>query len=347
MKYRKLGKTQHEVSVICLGTMTWGEQNTEREAHEQLDYAFERGVNFIDTAEMYPVPPKAETYTLTEKYIGTWDKLKTHRDKIFLASKIAGPMEAGYIRGGNNFSKDQIKKACEDSLKRLQVEIIDLYQLHWPERTTNYFGQLGIESLPPTSEESFTPFIERLEALDELRKEGKIKEFGLSNETPWGVMKYLQISEREGLIRPQSIQNPYNLLNRSFEVGNAEISLRENIGLLAYSPLGFGVLTGKYLKGAKPENARLTKWERFSRYSNPEAQRATELYCELAQDHGLSPAQMALAFVNQRSFLTSNIIGATQMDQLKENIESIEIELSQKIRDEINKIHSKISNPAP
>ncbi len=343
MKYRNLGDSK--VSVICLGTMTWGEQNTQNEAHEQLDYAFEQGVNFIDTAEMYPVPPKAETYTLTEQYIGKWEKLKTHRDKIFLATKIAGPMASGHIRGGNNLSAKQIKEACHASLKRLQVECIDLYQLHWPERTTNYFGQLGIEELP--KDETFTPFLERLQALQDLKNEGKIKYFGLSNETPWGVMKYLEVAKREGLILPQTIQNPYSLLNRSFEVGNAEVSLRENIGLLAYSPLGFGVLTGKYLNGKRPKDARITLYERFSRYTNQEGISATERYCQLAQDHGLSPAQMALAFVNQRSFVTSNIIGATKMEQLKENIESIQIELPPEILSEINQIHKSISNPCP
>ncbi len=343
MKYRKIGN--HDVSVICLGTMTWGEQNSEKEAHEQLDYAFERGVNFIDTAEMYPVPPKPETYTLTEQYIGRWDKLKSKRDQIFLATKIAGPMSGGYIRGGNNFKKEQIIEACEKSLQRLNVDCIDLYQLHWPERTTNYFGQLGIESLP--LEEEFTPFLERLQALQKLKDQGKIKEFGLSNETPWGVMKYLEVAQSEGLLKPQTIQNPYSLLNRSFEVGNAEVSLRENIGLLAYSPLGFGVLTGKYLEGKRPANARLTLYERFSRYNSPEGVRATERYCKLAQDHGLSPAQMALSFVNERSFVTSNIIGATTMDQLKENIDSINVELSSEVLEEINKIHQVLSNPSP
>ncbi len=345
MKYRKLGNTSEELSVICLGTMTWGEQNSQVEAHEQLNYALERGINFIDTAEMYPVPPKADTYTLTESYIGRWDKLKTHRDKIFLATKIAGPMAAGYIRGGNNFKKEQIIEACEQSLKRLGVETIDLYQLHWPERTTNYFGQLGIEDIK--SDEEFTPILERLEALQQLKDQGKIRYFGLSNETPWGVMKYLELARKHGMIEPQSIQNPYNLLNRSFEVGNAEVSLREGVGLLAYSPLGFGVLSGKYLNGQRPPKARITLYERFSRYTSPEGVRATERYCKLAREHGLSPAQMALAFVNNRSFVTSNIIGATTMDQLKENIGSIELELSNELLEEINEIHKVISNPSP
>jgi aryl-alcohol dehydrogenase-like predicted oxidoreductase len=346
MKFRKLGSTEKEVSVICLGTMTWCEQNTEKEAHEQLDYAFERGVNFIDTAEMYPVPPTAETYTKTEEYIGRWDKLKSQRDKIFMATKIAGPGLGDYIRGGgNNFTRRHLEEACDASLKRLNVETIDLYQLHWPERTTNFFGQLGVEGLP--SDEQFTPFLERLQVLGELQKKGKIKHIGLSNESPWGVMKYLEIAKSEGLPKVESIQNPYSLLNRTFEIGNAEVSLREKVGLLAYSPLGFGILTGKYRGGKKPEGARLTLWDRFSRYSNPQALEATEKYCQLAEEMGTTPAKLALAFVNQRSFVTSNIIGATNLDQLKENIDSIELELSEEMLGRINEIHQLTPNPSP
>lgn len=346
MKYRKLGTTNEDVSVICLGTMTWGVQNTEKEAHEQLDYAFEQGVNFIDTAEMYPVPPTADTYTLTEQYIGRWEKLKTHRDKVIVATKIAGPGLGDYIRGGNNdFSKKHIVEACEASLKRLNIDTIDLYQLHWPERSTNYFGQLGFEGL--SEDEKFTPFLERLQTLGELQKAGKIRHIGLSNETPWGFMKYLEVAEKEGLPRIQSVQNPYSLLNRTYEIGNAEVSLREKAGLLAYSPLGFGVLTGKYRGGKRPEKARLTLWDRFSRYTNERGIEATESYCKLAEDHGLTPTQLALAFVNGRSFVTANIIGATTMEQLKENIASIEIELSPEVREEINNIHQMIPNPCP
>lgn len=346
MEFRKLGNTTLDVSLICLGTMTWGEQNTEKEAHEQLDYAFERGVNFIDTAEMYPVPPQAETYTRTEEYIGRWAKLKTHRDKIIMATKIAGPGLGEYIRGGGqNFSRRHLEEACDASLKRLNIDTIDLYQLHWPERTTNYFGQLGVEGLP--SEEQFTPFLERLQVLGELQKKGKIKHIGVSNETPWGVMKYLEIAKREGLPKIESIQNPYSLLNRTFEVGNAEVSLREKVGLLAYSPLGFGILTGKYRNGQKPKGARLTLWDRFSRYSNPQALKATEMYCELAEEVGTTPAKLALAFVNQRSFVTSNIIGATNLDQLKENIDSIDVKLNEEILGRINEIHQLIPNPSP
>lgn len=346
MEKRTLGSTDLKVSAICLGTMTWGEQNSEEEAHEQLDYAFDQGVNFIDTAEMYPVPPKAETYTRTEEYIGRWEKIKTHRDQLVIATKIAGPGLGDYIRGGGqDFSRRHLEEACDASLKHLNIDTIDLYQLHWPERTTNYFGTLGIDEIP--EDEKYTSFLERLEVLGDLQKKGKIRHFGISNETPWGMMRYLSLAEKEGLIKVQSIQNPYSLLNRTFEVGNAEISLREKVGLLAYSPLGFGVLSGKYLKGKRPENARLTLYDRFTRYTNPQAERATELYCALAEKAQITPAQLALAFVNQRSFVTSNIIGATRMDQLKENIASINIKLSQEIIEEINEIHRLIPNPSP
>jgi len=346
MKYNKLGTTGVDVSRICLGTMTWGEQNTEKEAHEQLDYALEHGVNFIDTAEMYPVPPKAETYTKTEEFIGKWSKLKTDRDKVFLATKIAGPGLGDYIRGGgHNLSSRHLEEACNSSLKRLGVETIDLYQLHWPERTANFFGQLGIENIP--NDEKFTPFAERLETLGKLQREGKIRHIGVSNETPWGLMNYLKLADKEGLPRIQSIQNPYCLLNRTFEIANAEVSLRERVSLLAYSPLGFGVLTGKYRNGKKPANARITLYERFSRYTNPRAIEATEKYCQLAEELGMSPTHLALAFVNQRSFVASNIIGATTMEQLKENIASIDVTLDQACMDKIEEIHALIPNPSP
>lgn len=345
MEYRKLGSTDTDVSVICLGTMTWGEQNTEKEAHEQLDYAFERNVNFIDTAELYPVPPLPETFTKTEEFIGRWSKLKTHRDKLVIATKISGP-GFEHIRGGTTgFSREVLEAACDASLKRLGIETIDLYQLHWPERTSNFFGARGLESIP--KEESYTPFLERLQVLGELQRKGKIRHIGVSNESPWGVMKYLEIAKAEGLPKVESIQNAYNLLNRTFETGNAEVSLREKVGLLAYSPLGFGVLTGKYRNGNKPEGARLTLWERFSRYSNPQAIKATQKYCELAEELGTTPTKLALAFVNQRSFITSNIIGATNLDQLKENIDSIDLKLSQETLEKINEIHEENPNPSP
>ena len=344
MKFKKLGQTDIDVSLICLGTMTWGEQNTPEEAYEQLDYAFDQGINFIDTAEMYPVPPKAETYTDTETIIGKWNKLHGQRDKIILATKVAGPMESGYIRGGNDLSSRHIKEALEGSLKRLKTDYVDLYQLHWPDRLTNFFGVRGFQNL---NDEKFTPFMETLETLDVLVKEGKIRHVGISNETPWGAMNYLNLAKAHNLPRMVSIQNPYSLLNRTFEVGLSEIALRENLGLLAYSPLGFGVLSGKYLGGASPQGARLTLFSRFSRYSNPQATKATEMYCDLAKDLGMSPAQLALAFVNSRSFMTSNIIGATNMNQLKENICSIEVELSPEALERIEAIHELIPNPSP
>jgi aryl-alcohol dehydrogenase-like predicted oxidoreductase len=346
MEFRKLGNTEIDVSVICLGTMTWGVQNTEAEAHEQLDYALDRGINFIDTAEMYPVPPTEDTYTKTEQYIGRWSKLQSDREKIILATKVAGPAEwLSYIRHGKNrLDKENIKQACNDSLKRLNVDYIDLYQLHWPNRSTNFFGSMGYQHNP---NEDFIPLDETLRALEELHKEGKIKHVGLSNETPWGFMKYLELSKSESLPRVVSVQNPYNLLNRTYEIGMAEISIREKAGLLAYSPLGFGVLSGKYLDGKRPENARLTLFDRFVRYSTPKAQRATELYCKAARELGISPAQMALAYVNTREFVTSNIIGATTMEQLKENIDSIDVKLDKDMLERIETIHNEISNPCP
>lgn len=345
MEFRKLGQTDIDVSVICLGTMTWGEQNTEQEAHQQLDFALDRGVNFIDTAEMYPVPPMPETYTRTEEYIGRWDKLKTQRDKIVLATKVVGKADwAAYIRNGQAcLNRENIRAALEASLKRLGTDYIDLYQLHWPDRSTNFFGQLGYQHV----EEDFTAIEETLAACDELVKEGKVRHFGLSNETPWGTMSYLSLSKAKDLTRMVSVQNPYSLLNRTYEVGMAEVSHREQCGLLAYSPLGFGVLSGKYLNNQHPENARLTLFDRFTRYTNPLAIKATEKYCEIAKKHGLSPAQMALAFVNSRPFLTSNIIGATKMDQLEENIASIDVKLSDEILSEIEAVHQEIPNPAP
>jgi aryl-alcohol dehydrogenase-like predicted oxidoreductase len=343
--YKNLGDSGIDVSLICLGTMTWGEQNTQNEAHIQLDYALERGINFFDTAEMYPVPPQAPTYAKTEEIIGNWEKLHSQRDKIILATKIVGPMQGGYIRDGRTiFDRKNLEAALDASLKRLKVDYIDLYQLHWPERHTNFFGQRGFV---PQGEETFTPIEERLQVLKEFQDKGKVRAFGLSNETPWGTMTYLEKAKEVGGPRIVSIQNPYNLLNRTYEVGMAEISYRESIGLLAYSPLAFGVLSGKYLGGKKPAGARLTLWERFGRYSNEQATRATERYCQLAHDIGLSPAQMALAYVNTRPFLTSNIIGATSMQQLKENIDSLEIELSSDVVEKIEAIHSSIPNPCP
>jgi len=345
MKFRKLGRTDVDVSLICLGTMTWGEQNTEADAHEQMEYAVEQGINFFDVAEMYPVPPKPETQGLTETFIGTWFAKTGKREQIILASKVAGPGNGlKYLRNGPRLTRDHIREAVEASLKRLQTDYLDLYQLHWPDRSTNYFGQLGYQINP---NEQSTPLKESIAAMDELVKEGKIRHWGFSNETPWGVMSALAICESEGYSRPVSIQNPYNLLNRTYEVGMAEVSHREDIGLLAYSPMAFGALSGKYLNGQKPAKGRLTLFDRFVRYTNPQAIAATEAYVKIAQDHGITPAQMALAFVNQQGFVSSNIIGATTMEQLKENIASVDIVLSESVLQAINDVQVKLPNPSP
>ena len=346
MEYNKLGQTDIEVSRICLGTMTWGEQNTEKEAHEQLDYAVESGINFIDVAEMYPVPPREETYGLTESYIGNWLSKRKDRDKIILASKVAAKAEwLPYIRGGQiKLDKKNIVQALEDSLRRLKTDYIDLYQMHWPDRDTNFFGKLAYYHAP---EKDGIPIAETLAVLDELVKQGKIRAIGISNETPWGCAEYLRISREKELPRIVSIQNPYNLLNRTFEIGISEFSHREQVGLIAYSPLAFGALSGKYLNNQKPEGARLTLFERFNRYLNPQATNATEAYVNLAKKNDLDPSQMALSYVSSRPFLTSNIIGATSMEQLKMDIESINIELSDDVIKDIESIHEKIPNPAP
>jgi aryl-alcohol dehydrogenase-like predicted oxidoreductase len=346
MKYTLLGNTDLKVSRICLGTMTWGEQNTEAESHEQLNYALNQGINFIDTAEMYSVPPRAETYGSTETYIGTWLKKRSDRDKIILATKVAGPGEiASHVRGGPRLNRDNIRQAVADSLQRLQTDYIDLYQVHWPDRSTNFFGQLGYTH---KKDEESTPIEETLATLGELVKEGKIRYVGVSNETPWGVMTYLKLAELHNLPKIVTIQNPYNFLNRIYEVGLAEISHREHVGLLAYSPLAFGVLSGKYLDGARPAGARITLFKRFDRYTQNEyAIKATEAYVQLAQKHGLEPAQMALAYVNSRSFLTSNIIGATTMAQLKADIASIDLELDNEVLEAIEAIHQQHPSPCP
>lgn len=346
MKYRQLGNTQIDVSTICLGSMTWGEQNTQMDAFEQMDYALDAGVNFFDTAELYSIPPNANTYGATESIIGNWIEQRKNRDKIILASKIAGPGEdwIDHIREGKTkFNKQHVTTAVNDSLKRLKTDYIDLYQLHWPERKTNFFGQLGYNA----TEDSFTAIRETLEALNEQVTAGKIRHIGLSNETPWGVMSFLNTAVELNLPKIVSVQNPYSLLNRSYEVGLAEISYREGCGLLAYSPLGFGVLSGKYLNQAQPDNARITLWPDYSRYTNPQATQATEKYVALAREHDLDPAQMALAYVNTRPFLTSNIIGATNMEQLKSNIESINLHLSDEVIEDIESIHTEFPNPSP
>lgn len=344
MEYHRLPHSSLEVSKICLGTMTFGEQNTEAQAHSQLDFAFERGVNFIDTAEMYPVPPKPDTQGLTESYIGSWLKKTGLRDKIVLATKVAGPRGVPHVRDHMALDRRNIHDAVETSLNRLQTDYIDLYQLHWPQRETNCFGNLNYQYQEDHSGVTLT---DSLEALAELVRAGKIRYIGLSNETPWGVMSFLRLAEKHGLPRVISIQNPYNLLNRSFEVGLSEISHHEGVELLAYSPLAFGTLSGKYLDGARPAGARCTLFERFSRYFTPQGVAATQAYVDIARKHGLDPAQMALAFVNQRPFVASNIIGATNLAQLEANINSVDLHLSDEVLSDLETVGITYSNPCP
>lgn len=345
MKYTQLGATDLRVSALCLGTMTWGEQNAQAQAHEQLDAAIGAGVNFIDTAEMYPVPPLAQTQGRTERFLGTWLKGRKDRDRLIVATKVTGKSGGfAYLRGGPRLSRSHIREALEGSLRRLQTDYVDLYQLHWPERSTNYFGQLGYTHV----EESDTvPLEESLAALDELVKEGKIRHVGLSNETPWGAMECLRLAREKGLPRIVSVQNPYNLLNRSYEVGMAEISIREHCGLLAYSPLAFGVLTGKYEGGARPEGARLSLFERFQRYNSPAGREAAQAYVDLARAHGLSPAQMALAYIASRPFVTSTIVGVTTLAQWEENLGGFALALSPDVLAKIEAVHFAHPNPCP
>ena len=350
MEYRRLGDSDVQVSLIGLGTMTWGEQNTEQQAHAQIDYALDHGINLIDTAEMYPVPPRAETQGATERYIGTWlARHRSAREKIVLATKIAGPARQPHnprhIRGaGNQFDRPNLTEALNDSLKRLQTDYVDLYQLHWPDRSTMTFGR---PAYPWVDDEYTVPIEETLAVLAEFVKAGKVRHIGVSNETPWGVAQFLRAAEKLGLPRIVSIQNPYSLLNRTYEAGLSEYAHRDNVGLLAYSPLAFGWLSGKYEGGARPAGARISLFERFQRYSKPQAVQATTRYVALAKRHGLSPAQFALAFVNSRPFVTSNLIGATSLDQLKENIASIEVKLSPEVLAEIDALHELQPNPAP
>lgn len=346
MKYTKLGNTVEEVSTICLGTMTFGEQNSEMEGHEQMDYALDQGVNFFDTAELYAIPSTKENNGATERIIGTWFNARKNRDKVILATKITGPSaNLKYIRNPLDFSKEQINTALEGSLKRLQTDYIDLYQLHWPERKANFFGKRGFKYDPDDQWED--NFLEILQTLNDLVKAGKIRYFGISNETPWGAMRFIRLAEEHNLPRPVSIQNPYSLLNRTFEVGLAEVAMREKLGLLAYSPMAFGLLSGKYHKKTDEPGARLNKYKQMSRYNKETSYNATERYLEIAEKNNLSLAQMSLAFINQQHFLTANIIGATTMDQLKENIGSINITLSPETLKEIDEVHELIPNPAP
>ncbi len=345
MQRRRLGRTDLSVTRLCLGTMTWGEQNTEAEAHAQLDLAIDHGINFIDTAEVYPIPMKQETQGRTEAYIGSWLARRGGRDKLVLATKVAGPTLAPYLRSPRTCpNRANIVEAIEGSLKRLGTDYVDLYQIHWPDRRTNFFGRLGYTHDPRAED---TPIEETLEAMDALVRAGKVRHVGLSNETAWGAMRYLHLAETRGLARPVSIQNPYSLLNRTFELGLAEVAHREDLGLLAYSPLGFGTLSGKYLGGALPEGSRLARFKQYARYSNPIGQRATDHYVRLATSRNLSPAQLAIAFTLSRSFVTASIVGATSIAQLEENLGADALELDPELLREIEAVHSELPNPCP
>ena len=346
MKFKKLGNIDLNVSLICLGTMTWGEQNNQEEAFEQMDYALDQGVNFFDTAEMYAIPPSEKNFGTTEKIIGNWFIKRNNREKVILATKISGP-GLSWIRGGGlQYTKENITTALEGSLKRLQTDYIDLYQLHWPERNTNYFGNLDYKH--EKEEKEWNSIESVLKVLKQFVDQGKIRYVGLSNESAWGLSKFLEIAKSYNLPKMMSVQNPYNLLNRTYEVGLAEISVREQSGLLAYSPLASGVLSGKYRNNQKPKGSRLQLFgDYFPRYVGKLSNLAVEEYFKVAKKHKISLAQLSLAFVNKQPFLTSNIIGATTMKQLKEDIESTNIELSSEIIDEINLVHKNNPNPAP
>ena len=345
MKFKKLGTTDLDVSLICLGTMTWGTQNTEKDAFEQMDYSLTQGVNFFDTAELYSVPPNSDSYGKTEVIIGNWFEKRKNRNKVILASKVAGP-GCNWIRGGgNNFDEKTIGKAIDGSLKRLKTDFIDLYQLHWPERSTNYFGKRDYTI--DNDEGDWNSFEGILEALEKFIKAGKIRYIGMSNETPYGLSRYIELSKSKKLPRMMSVQNPYNLVNRTYEIGMAEISLREKCGLLVYYPLATGALSGKYREGKMPKNSRQALFKGWERHLNPLAMKAYDDYYNLANENNLTMVQLAQSFVNTRPFVTSNIIGATTMDQLKENIDSVNIELSDEVLDKINMIHNNNPNPSP
>ena len=349
MLYRRLGRTDIQVSAISLGTMTWGEQNTEQEAHDQLDLAIANGVTLIDTAEMYPVPPKAETQGLTERYLGSWLAKPGNRNLVIVATKAAGPVRQAHqpkhLRGGTtHLDRANLVSALDASLKRLQTDHVDLYQLHWPDRSTNTFGRLGY----PWIEDAHTiPIEETLAVLADLIAAGKVRAIGVSNETPWGLSRFLASSDARGLPRIASIQNPYSLLNRTYEIGLAEFAHRDQVGLLAYSPLAFGVLSGKYRGGARPPGSRLALYERFARYSNPQALRASERYVALAAERGLDPSHLALAYALAKPFTTSVIIGATTLAQLRINLASIDVRLDDALVAAIEAIHTDQPNPAP
>ena len=345
MNYKKLGNTDLNVSTICLGTMTWGEQNTQDEAFEQMDYALSKGVNFWDTAELYSVPPKPETFGHTELIIGNWFKKTKKRNEVILATKVCGPMRS-YVRGGGNqYGIKNITDALEGSLKRLQTDYIDLYQLHWPERNTNMFGRLGYEH---NDDGNWNKFEDVLESLKKFIDAGKIRYIGLSNETPWGTNKFLEISKEKNLPRMMSVQNPYNLLNRTYEVGLAEISIRDKIGLLAYSPLAIGYLSGKYRNNQIPKKSRLDHDSDFwTRYNKPNAEKAVEAYYDIAKKNNIDMAQMSLKFCEIQPFITSVIIGATTMEQLKTDIESVNVKLTDEIIKKINEVQKIYPNPCP
>jgi aryl-alcohol dehydrogenase-like predicted oxidoreductase len=346
MNYKKLGNTDLDVSTICLGTMTWGEQNSEREGFEQMDFALSQGVNFWDTAEIYSIPMREETYGETEKIIGNWFQKTKKRNDIILATKVCGNTSNKYIRGGgNSFGKKKITEALDESLRRLKTDYIDLYQLHWPERNTNFFGDYGYEH--DENDKDWTPFEEILESLKKFIEQGKIRYVGLSNETAWGLSKFLELSKMKGLPKMMSVQNPYNLLNRTYEVGLAEISIREQSGLLAYSPLAFGYLTGKYRNNKLPAKSRMQLFKNFNRYKNENGQKAIDEYYKISKKYNLDFTQMSLKFCEIQHFTTSVIIGATTMEQLKTNIESVNVNLNSDIINDINKIQQKYPNPCP
>ena len=344
MNYKKLGNTDLNVSTICLGTMTWGEQNTQNEAFEQMDYSLDNGVNFWDTAELYAVPPKAETYGYTETIIGNWFEKTKKRKDIILASKVGGPSRKYMRNGENSFTGKNLENALHGSLKRLKTDYIDLYQLHWPERNVNNFGRLGYEH----KENDWNKFEDVLENLKKFIEEGKIRYVGLSNETPWGVMNYLQLSKDKDLPRMMSIQNPYSLLNRSYEVGLAEVSIRENIGCLSYSPLASGYLTGKYRNKQFPKGSRMERdFDFWTRYRKPNMEEAVEDYYKISQKFDLDMSQMSIKFCEVQDFMTSVIIGATTMEQLKTNVESVKVNLDSEVIKEINNVQKKYPNPCP
>ena len=344
MNYKKLGNTDLNVSTICLGTMTWGEQNTQSEAFEQMNYSLENGVNFWDTAELYAVPPKAETYGHTESIIGNWFEKTKKRKDVILASKVGGPSRKYMRNGENSFTGKNLENALHGSLKRLKTDYIDLYQLHWPERNVNNFGRLGYEH----KENDWNKFEDVLENLKKFIEEGKIRYVGLSNETPWGVMNYLQLAKDKDLPRMMSIQNPYSLLNRSYEVGLAEVSIRENIGCLSYSPLASGYLTGKYRNKQFPKGSRMERdFDFWTRYRKPNMEEAVEDYYKISQKFDLDMSQMSIKFCEVQDFMTSVIIGATTMEQLKTNVESVKVNLDSEVIKEINNVQKKYPNPCP